>query len=234
MSGLRELPWPRVAVSTVRGLSFDPDALSPADLVPDQHWGTRCVAFNVQADPTDAAAAGLTTAVTRLTAAIPHQHAVPRSALHLSVLNLVNSRSPVPLRDKERLWSEKEHAWLQAIDEVARATQPFEVRLSRLVPAPAGILAAAVDSPELVALRTELLLALGLADEPVPELTHVTLMRYARHPPPLAQVRSALETVDIAVTTRVSALRTVREQVYPSLRRETIRDHALAAVRRER
>ena len=212
----------------VRGLQFDPSALVDGNLTPDILWGRDCLAFNIQADLCDQAVAAIGRIQRAFDARIPHQHVIPAHALHLSVLNVVHVRGPHPPRRKAALWAEKESTWLPAIDAEAAVTPPFELVLERIVPSPSGLLVAAVDSAELVDLRQRLAVALGgLEVRPLPELCHVTVVRYGTDLPSQRDVHAFAEQERLRVVIRVARLRTVREVVYPSLRRETIRRHPL-------
>lgn len=196
------------------------------DLAADQRWGGKCLAFNVQADLEASAVEALEGMTSVLTAALPGQHAVPGDALHVSVLNLVHSRSSMPDSMKERLWDTNRQRWLRAIEEVSRGTPPFEVSLDHVVLAPNGVLVAATDSPEMVSLRERLGAALDLG-RATPILCHATIMRFGRDVPDIARVRGVLRDLVVKVVTGVTAIRTVRELTYPSLERATIRWHAL-------
>lgn len=217
----------------IRGIDFDPDTLTQQDLIPDPLWGKECVAFNVQVALTSTTAAQLAKAAAQLDAAVPHQRATPQSSLHVFVVNLVHSRSPMGAREKEALWRAHERDWLQVIDNAAKASDPFDIHLAHLVPAPGGILIAAANCAGLVALRADLMRGLGMKAEAVPELGHVTLMRYGPRPPSAGSARNAIQALDVRVTAHVAVLRTVRERVYPSLMRDTIRHHALGGERQE-
>lgn len=211
------------------GLGFDPDELGQGDLVVDELWGQACTAFNIQADVL-AASSALLSVQAALAEVVPGQRLVPIEALHLSILNLVHSRCSLTDRQKERLWAEHHPRWLAAIRGTAAATQPFVVRLDRIVLAPAGILIAATESSELVATRVRLAESLELQCD-LPRLCHVTLLRFGPELPEIATLRSALRTLTCEIDIPIRELRTVRETRYPSLVLDVIqRDRLGAAV----
>lgn len=214
----------------IRGLEFDPEALTQRDLSPDDLWGRPCLAFNVQVDVTDAVADELVSLQLALDKTVPGQYLIPRGALHLSVLNLVHSRSSMSLGNRRELWARNERRWVEAIGLATALVDPFEVRLLHVLPAPAGVLVAATVSAELIALRRQLAAALDMPAEP-PELCHVTITRFGPAVPDASELRRALRGLSLDVSLRVSELRTVRESVYPSLERTTVRRHPLASPR---
>ena len=77
----------------MRGLEFEPSMLLQQDLTGDGLWGSKCLAFNVQVDLEASAIDALEAMAAVLAAALPGQSAIPSDALHVSVLNLVHSRS---------------------------------------------------------------------------------------------------------------------------------------------
>lgn len=210
----------------VRGLEFEPSMLGQQDLAGDGRWGDKCLAFNVQADLEASAVDGLEAMVAVLNAALPGQHVIPSDALHVSVLNLVHSRSSMPDSEKHGLWAANRQRWLRVIDDVSRATAPFKVSFDQVVLAPTGVLVVATDSPEMVSFRERLGAALDLGGT-TPALCHVTIMRFGRNVPEIAAVRRVLHSLPVRVVTGVTAIRTVRELTYPSLERATVRRHEL-------
>lgn len=212
-------------MSGIRGLTFDPATLVQGDLVPDALWSRECLAFNVQVDLGGTAARAIQKVLDGLHSGLPAQHVVPATALHISVLNIIQARSAASPREKAALWDQHRERWLEAIDHTANRTAPFDIELTQLVPAPSGVIAVAHSCPEIVDLRRRLARAMHLDAVPVPELCHTTVLRFGTAPPKLPELTRVLAHLDIRVTTHVTAIRTVRELVYPSLVRETVRDH---------
>ena len=132
----------------------------------------------------------------------------------------------MPYSKKEGLWDANGQRWLRTIDNVSQGTAPFEVSFDQVVLAPAGVLVAATDSPEMVSLRERLGAALDLG-RTTPALCHVTIMRFGHDVPEIAAVRDVLRNLAVKAVTDVTAIRTVRELTYPSLERTTIRRHEL-------
>ncbi|WP_182920412.1 hypothetical protein [Nocardioides cavernaquae] len=195
--------------------------------MPDPLWGTECLAFNLQVDLDNYATAAVEEVLDVLYPGLPTQHLVPSTALHISVLNIIRARSPNSRREKVAQWDRHQEHWLAAIDATANETTPFEIDLTELLPASSGVVAVARNCPELVDLRRRLASSMGLDTGPVPELCHATVMRFGPVVPKLAGLTQILDDLAIRVTTQVTALRTVRELVYPSLVRETLREHPL-------
>lgn len=224
-------PWGADLLNTIRGLDFDPLALTQKDLLTDSFWASRCTAFNIQADLDGSTVLAARRVGDALTAALPGQRLVPSAALHVSVLNLIHARSVEPDPAKEATWKRNRSRWVTAVQEVAADTEPFAIAFSHVVPTPSGIVIASAECIEMLTLRRRLAAALGIQARPA-ELTHVTVMRFGPQPPDICLVRNALERFDIEIICRIDELRLVRELVYPSLRRRTLGRFDLSRSRR--
>jgi len=184
----------------------------------DPLYGTACESYQLQVGL--AGVEGLVAAQRAL--AGPGLHGIPASALHVTVLPLIDAAEH-PAEAKAVLWARHRAAWCDAIARACAGTGPFRMRFDEIRVGPRAVIAQDGRNP-LAALRALLHPACGLPERPVrvPDITHATLLRVAepdrvRLPPP----------PDLSVEVPVTALRLVRETVFPSLAVEPLADFRL-------
>jgi len=208
-------------MSTIRGLEFDISKMTQEDLATDNLWGQNCIAFNIQADLKPQAIAALVSVQIMLDIELPGQYIIPSNAMHISVLNIIHSRSTLTDEAKSIRWKDNKHLWLRTISDVVQYTKPFGVKLNNVVAVPSGILVAANECKELIALRQRLVTSLKL-DMIIPELCHVTILRFSNLIPDINKIRQVIDNLNIDIFTCISEVRISRELVYPSLKSETV------------
>ena len=212
---------------TIRGLEFGEFSINDGNVVADDQWNTDCLAFNLQALPSQSSIERIGGIQVEAAAALPGQNLVPTEALHISVLNLVHSRSAMTIDEKMALWDGHAAGWISGIDTVMAGRGPIDVAFDRLVVGPSSIMVAASTSEAIIDLRNALIDALAL-DVKAPELCHISIMRFTRNAR-IDAARQAISKIDARFVARIDKVRLMREYVYPSLKVETLREYMTAS-----
>jgi hypothetical protein len=216
--------------SGIRGLVDDEQAARQNLVDADPLWLRPCLAYNLQIAVASEPAQRLWEAVAGPAESEPALLICPPVTYHLSVLNLLPARDP-DIEAKERVWRTSGSRWVELAELEVRRHSRYEIRLSSLVATKSALIAAAVDSPATVELRSSLSRCLGLGLGAIPELTHVTLARYRGALSAPHRLLDQLARTQFEVLINVDCLRLVRERVYPSIDLDLIAELQLAQAR---
>lgn len=181
--------------------------------------GAPGAGIQLQIVPDDDAARRMITAQQAWLATNAGWSPVPQSALHVTVVTLIDVTAAPKARDAA--WAANGAAWQSAIERCTAATAPFTIHFADVRSFSPAVVLSASSCPALEDLRRRLGDAaseLG-RDWRAPVTAHITLARGEG-------VRGAAQPVSIDVAVR--DLRLVHERAYPSLAVELIRTYPLA------
>jgi hypothetical protein len=184
----------------------------------DRRWGTPCLAYNVQLDPSPDAVRALTQIQPQVAALCPMPlHLIPAECLHVSVYAIAPFHWASP--DKEAYWRKIAPSCLAELRDACGRRGPSTLCFTALRVTPHAVIATARDDAGLVGtLRGRLR---GVADPEVPtpayDLVHTTLARFAADGALDGETLGSITSLTVRVSFEVAAVRIVRECLYPSL-----------------
>ncbi|MET0340997.1 MAG: hypothetical protein ABW252_08340 [Polyangiales bacterium] len=190
----------------------------PVHAQTDARWGSACLAYNVQIDLTPAALE----AIVRLQQNLDRElqvplHLTPAESMHVSVYAIAPYHWESP--DKEAYWRDRRTACTDALSRSTATIAHACLAFTALRVLPRAVILVASDPGGQVAATRAALRAVSAPDVPTPayDLVHTTIARYAADRLLAPDAVQRAEAKPIRIASEVSAMRVVRERVYPSL-----------------
>jgi len=148
---------------------------------------------------------------------------VPEHALHISVLNLIDVRTPYR-QGKAELWERFGSWWISAAAKAVEAVEPFMVTYREVRATGAAVIAVAQSVAVIDDLRRAAAERLSLPRETPSQrqLLHTTLFRYASRDVDMPRIREVATTTPLDVSFVVEELAVNREDRFPSLELDTL------------